>query len=391
MARERFDVIIIGAGAMGSAALWRLARRGLRAVAIEQLTPGHDRGSSHGQTRIIRKAYFEHPDYVPLLHRAYALWDELDAETPPARSPVAQRTRLFERCGLLLVGRPDGPVIPGVRRAAAAHSLAIDAVSDHDVRREFSAFHVPRGMSALFEPDAGFLRVEDCVCAMAERGRAHGGVVRANCRVKAWRASPSRVCVETDSGELEAGALVIAAGAWSARLLGELNVPLEVRRKVQLWMQLADSRLTLESGAPVFAFDTPEGFFYGFPAQPLDPHAIKVAEHTGRQTVPDADSLDRALHDSDVLRVRDFAAAHLAGVGPEVARHSACMYTMTPDEHFIVDRHPAHANVVVLAGFSGHGFKFAPLMGEVAADWICDAVTSAPVGFLSLGRRELRR
>lgn len=370
-----YDCVVIGMGAMGGAALYHLAQRGARVLGIEQFDIGHELGSSHGQTRIIRKAYFEHPDYVPLLHRAYELWAQVEAES---------RRTLFHRTGLLLIGRPDGEVLAGVRRAADEHRLPIERLARADVLRRFPGFVPADDMEALFEADAGYLRVEDAVRTHVELAVAAGATIETGRPVLDWSADAHGVRVRTAGDEYAASTLVIAGGAWAGRLLSDLQLPLTVLRKVQLWLATDDPRYDPAQGCPAFCFDRGDAFFYGFPA--IEPGSMKVAEHSGREVVNDPATVDRALHPRDSERVLEFAAHHLPGVRSEVTRHSVCMYTMTPDQHFVIDRHPHYDRVVFAAGFSGHGFKFAPILGSVLAELALNGITSEPTGFLSSKR-----
>lgn len=376
-----YDCIVIGLGAMGSAALYHLARRGARVLGVEQFSIAHDRGSSHGQSRIIRKAYFEHPDYVPLLHSAYALWSELEQQ--------AGRT-LFDRTGLILAGRPDGEVIPGVRRAANRHNLSIESVSKTDAAERFPAFAFDPDMDVLFEPDAGYLAVEACVESHARLAHARGAESICASRAMVELAAGSdanpeqaRFLVRTDQGTFETERIVLAQGAWTTDFLG-VPLPLHVRRKVQLWFRPADARLHRGHGCPAFCFECPDGFFYGFPS--LDGAEIKVAEHSGGQVVASPDRLDRTVHPDDALSVQRFLARHLPGVQPRPLRGAACMYTMSPDSHFIVDTHPRYPRAALAAGFSGHGFKFSSVIGRILADLVLDGTTAEPIDFLRLRR-----
>ncbi len=358
---------------MGSAAAWQIARRGRRVLALEQFAIAHERGSSHGETRIIRKAYFEDPAYVPLVERSYALWREAERASGQA---------LYRRTGLLLIGPPDGAVVAGVRRAARDHRLAIEPIDEADFAKRFGAFRRPVDSAALFEPEAGYLHVEACVAALAELARGAGAEIRENEPVIEWTARDDGVDVRTSRGRYAADQLVICGGAWAGRLLAELRLPLVVRRKVQLWFQCQDARHDVERGAPVWCYDAPGGFHYGFPM--IRPGECKAALHTGGAAVDDPSNVDRGLHESDWRAVGEFVSGHLAGVSAVPLRHSVCMYTMTPDEHFLVDRHPRSARVCFAAGFSGHGFKFCPAIGEMLAEFVCEGRALAGSEWLSL-------
>jgi sarcosine oxidase len=373
------DVIIIGLGGMGSAALHQLAKRGADVLGLEQFDIAHDRGSSHGQTRIIRKGYFEHPDYIPLLNSAYALWADLEADTGQ---------NLFERCGIIYSGFPDGSVLPGIRASAKTYNLDIQTVPDAEFHDRFPGFARLDGMETLYEPDAGFLRVEPGVQAHADRAVAHRATILTGQTVQSWSADAGGVQVKTAGTTHTAAKLVITAGAWSARLLAQLRIPLVVKRKILYWYPTEGQDFALSAGTPVFSFDTANGFFYGFPA--LDPCGVKMGDHIGGQTVEDPDHLNRTVSPDEADRVNQFLAVHMPKLGSTTPTASAvCMYTMTPDENFIIDRHPEFPNVAFAAGFSGHGYKFAPVIGEILADLALTGKTDHPIDFLSLARPEL--
>lgn len=373
---DHHDVIVLGLGGVGSLTARALALRGASVLGVEQHALVHARGSSHGGTRIIRKAYFEHPDYVPLLVRAYAAWDDLARESGE---------RLFERNGLLLVGPPEAEVVAGTRAAADQHHLPLEVHDAGELDRIFPGFRPYEGALALYEADAGFLRVEDCVRAALTSAQAHGARLLESEHVLSWEATPGAVVVRTAGGEHSAGALVVAAGAWAGGLLPPLAPVLQPQRKMQLWLSCDEPALSLEQGCPTFGVQEPDGaFFYGFPA--VDPGSIKLAEHGPGEPVADPSHLRRTRDETDHVRVADFAARRLRGVAPPVLRHAACMYTMSPDGHFLVDQHPAHDNVAYAAGLSGHGFKLASVLGEVLADLALEGRTEIPIGFLSTSR-----
>lgn len=372
---QHFDAIVLGLGGFGSAAFEHIARRGKRVVGIEQFDIAHDRGSSHGETRIIRKAYFEHPDYVPLLLKSYDLWRELERDSG---------RKLLHQVGLLIAGPRDGEAVAGARLARSLHGVPLDDVTAAEVVRRFPGFRVPEGFDAVFEPDAGFLEVESCVRAQVERGVRAGGEVRTQERVVSWRSDGSTVRVVTDRDEYHANSSVIAGGAWAGQLLADRKLPLSVVRKPVMWCPVRSLAYDIVNGTPTFYFETPSGAFYGFPS--LDGRSLKVAEHTGGSPVTDPANVDRRLHPDDVSPIAAFVRDCLPEVDPRPLRHSVCLYTLTPDHHFLVDRHPQFPNVAIAAGFSGHGFKFTQVLGQALADLAMDGATPLPIGFLGLSR-----
>ncbi len=369
------DVIVLGVGGVGSAALYHAARRGAKVLGIERFAPPHDRGSSHGQTRIIRQAYFEHPDYVPLLQRAYALWRALEEQTG---------RKLYHAVGLLEVGPPQGVVLPGVLQSAAQHNLKVETLSAEEARRRFPAFQVPEEFGAVFEQDAGYLLVEDCVRTHVEAAQRLGAELRTGETVQTWRAEKDGVVVETDRGRYTAARLILSPGAWAGQHLADVALPLRVARKHLHWFANHDERLRQDHGGPCFFYETPQGYFYGFPQ--IDQRGLKAARHSGGEEVGDPLAVDRNVDPADLADVQRFLVSHLPGVSTQPAGHTVCMYTLTPDEHFLVDRHPQWPRVVLTAGLSGHGFKFAPVLGEIMAQLALDGSTPHPVDFLSLRR-----
>jgi monomeric sarcosine oxidase len=370
-----YDVIVLGTGGVGSAAAYQLAKRGAKVLGIDRFAGGHDRGSSHGQTRVIRQAYFEHPDYVPLLLRAYELWRELEAETG---------VDLLRQVGLLQVGPPEGAVVRGVLQSAKLHGLAVDSLTAEETERRFSGFRVPAGSVGVFEPAAGYLRVERCVLAHLAAANVHGAELLFGVDAKSWQAERSGVRVVTDQGEFTAGKLIITAGPWAPQILSDLGIALEVRRKHLYWFPAADQRYHESMGCPTYLFELPHGVFYGFPQ--IDELGVKTAEHSGGALVADPLADPRELDVADLKRVEGFLAGHLPGVGRPVQHRSVCYYTMTPDEHFLVDRHPQHDNVFFAAGLSGHGFKFTSVLGAALADLVTGGKTDLPIRFLGLRR-----
>ncbi|MCX7420651.1 MAG: N-methyl-L-tryptophan oxidase, partial [Planctomycetia bacterium] len=355
--------------------------RGMKVLGIDRFGVAHDQGSSHGETRIIRKAYFEHPDYVPLLLRAYDLWSELEAES---------QQQLFWRCGLMLAGLPNSEAISGARLSAQIHSLRIENLSATAASRRWPGFRVPDEFDVVFEPEAGFLKVEECVQSHLDCAISHGARLHLNDPVVSWSAMGGKVRVRTMNGEFVARSLVITAGAWSAGLMSDMNLPLQVLRKPTFWHKTTSANHSLTSGMPTFYFEMPDakgGYarsFYGFPS--IDGSTLKVAEHSGGNIVADPLFIDRECHDEDSEPVARFVQSCLPRLSQQATRHSVCFYTVTPDRHFVIDRHPQHSNVVIGCGFSGHGFKFTSVLGEVLADLATDRRVNLPIDFLSLKR-----
>ena len=372
---SQYDVIVLGLGGMGSAALYHLARRGARVVGIEQFAVGNDRGSSHGQTRLIRQAYFEHPDYVPLLRRAYELWSELGQHSGQL---------LLDPTGLVIWGPPvGGKVLPNLVASAQVHNVPIEIFDDDAARRRFPLHQPPEGYRAVWEPNAGFLHVEACVLAHVHAAVSAGALVKAGTKAISWRPDGAGVAVELAAETVRAKTLVLTQGAWSGAVLHELGVELKVHRNSLVWLQASENHSRV-SGAPCFAFDLPTGFFYGFPS--LDERGVKVALHLPGDPVTDLDARDAPPTAQDAAPVVEFAQNCLKGVGPQVTQIRTCRYEMSPDDHFVVDTHPNWPQVVVAGGFSGHGFKFASVMGEVLADLALSGRTAMPVEFLSARR-----
>ena len=374
-----YDAIVLGTGGVGSAATFQLARRGLRVLGLDRFPGGHDRGSSHGQTRIIRMAYFEHPDYVPLLRRSYELWTELEQ---------LRERQLYFPVGLLEVGPPDGIVIPGVLASARQHGLAIDEVDRLTLRERFPGFLLPEGCQAVFESNAGFLLVEQCVLAHLDQACQYGAELRSGESILEWSADSRGVTVHTDKAVYQAGMLVISAGAWSGKLLAGLGIHLHVRRKHLHWYRTSSEAYRVDRGGPCFFYEANGGFFYGF--SELDERGVKAAEHSGGNVIENPLDDDNSVEPLDRQRVESFLTAFLPGVTQQPTDHAVCYYTMSPDEHFIVDRHPQYSHVSFAAGLSGHGFKFTSVLGEIVADLVTRGGSDLPIGFLSASRESLR-
>jgi len=375
MSQAAFDVIVIGAGGMGSAAAFELARRGRSVLALEQFPLVHDLGSSHGQTRIIRRAYYEHPAYVPLVRRAFERWYDLEQRTG---------RHLLTECGCLSIGTPEGEVVTGVLASAREHSLAVELFNAAALRGQYPQFRVPPDCAGAFERDAGFLYVEECVRAHLAEARRLGASIHAEEAVTDWNSDGRSVTVTTTRGVYRSAALVVTAGPWAGHLLARFGAPLRVMRQTMLWFGTEDDCQFRRDVFPIFLVDAPDGPFYGLPA--IDCRGLKVARHYGAPELVHPDEIDRAVYPTDEPPVRRFLDAYLPAVNGLLRYGQTCIYTLTPDRHFVIDLHPEHGNVAVAAGFSGHGFKFSSVVGEVLADLVDMGRTAWPIGMFGFAR-----
>jgi sarcosine oxidase len=372
---KTYDAIVVGLGGVGSATVFHLASRGARVLGVEQFTPAHDRGSSHGQTRIIRKAYYEHPDYVPLLHEVYRLWHDLEQ--------LSGKT-LFHHTGLLQIGPAEGEVIPGVLKSAETHGLTVENLATDELKSRFPGFKVPEASIGVYEPGAGYLLVEDCVQAHLDQATKAGAELRFGAVVDDWRDENGTI-VCTSAGEtISAGTIIFTTGAWSVPLLASAGVEVEVLRKHLHWFANNSDLYRQQSGCPVFLYELPEGIYYGFPQ--FDDLGVKLAEHSGGEVVTDPSQLSRDVDPDELERVSSFRSEYMSDLSSQPIHHAVCMYTMTPDGHFVVDRHPQHPQVLFAAGLSGHGFKFTFALGKALTDLALDRRTDLPVEFLRLSR-----
>ena len=373
------DVIVAGVGTMGAAACLELARRGARVRGFEQHRLGHDLGSSHGGSRIVRDCYFEAPDYVPLLLRCREGWERLERESGE---------RIVHRCGVLYLGAAGSEVIRESARSGAAFDVPFERLDAHAVRARFPQFRIADDWQAIFEPGAGFARPERAVRAASSEARRLGATIHEGVRVRAWEEREGAVLVETDAGRFECGTLVLTAGAWTAGLARSLGVPMVPLRVPIAWLRPRVMADCIMPRLPVWYVDRPgRSGLYGVPIAPDQgsPEGVKVAMHgDGREIDPDAPR--RAASAEELEAIRSATEAFLPCAAGEVSAGSTCLYTMSPDAHFVVDRMPGCRRVFVACGFSGHGFKFMPVMGEALADLATAGSTRLPTGFLGVGR-----
>lgn len=350
------DVVVIGLGATGSAALHQAVRGGLSAIGIEQFEPGHDRGSSHGRSRIIRLGYFEHPSYVPLVQRAYTMWREIERQSG--------RT-LLTVTGIAEIGAPDSELVSGTLESSRRHDLAHEVLDAREVMRRFPAFRLPNDFVGVVQPDGGFLDPEQCIPAQLELAQAAGAQMRLRERVTAIEPLGDGVRVKTESAAIEAGCAIVSAGGWASPLLPEFKLPLRVTRQVLMWFDPLEPALFAAPDFPVFMLESEFGIHYGFPLHAKD--GLKAAKHHHADETTDPLAIDRPPGAEDEAMIRAGLAAYLPAANGRMRAAQTCRYTMTPDGDFIIDRLPGCPQIILASPCSGHGFKFAPAIGEILA------------------------
>jgi len=363
---------------MGSAAVYHLARRGLRVLGLEQFDIAHDLGSSHGVNRIFRLAYYEHPSYVPLMRRSLDLWLELERTADE---------RLVYVTGSIDAGSAESAVFSGSLESCLIHGLEHEVLDSRQLAGRFPGYRLPEDMFGVFQPDGGFVLAEQCVVAHVKRATHHGAEVRIGEEVKGWAPTPGGgIIVTTDRGRYEAGKLIVTAGAWLGALLpsfADLAVP---ERQVLGWFQTLRPERFTPDRFPVFNLAADEGRYYGFPVFGVPGFKIGRYHHLEEATTPDTMNRDVDHHDEHVLRAavsRYFPDAN----GPPLSLKT-CMFTNSPDEHFLIDSVPGLPQIHIAGGFSGHGFKFASGVGEVLADLAESGVTVHDISMFRLSRFE---
>jgi sarcosine oxidase len=366
---EPFDVIVVGVGGLGSAALFHLARSGLRVLGIERFEVPNEQGSSHGVTRIIRLAYYEHPSYVPLLGRAYELWRELE---------TVAGEQLLHITGSVDAGPADSFVFEGSVRSCVEHGLEHEVIDAAEVNRRFPGYRLPAESMAVFQQDGGFLLPERCIVAHVDAGRTMGAAVRTNERVLELEPAARGVRVTTDRAIYEADRLVLAAGVWEGELTG---LPVVAERQVLAWLDPLRPELFSPERFPVFNLIVEEGRYYGFPVFGIP--GFKFGRYHHLEEHGDPDVLDREPSQRDEQVLREFAERYFPdGAGP-TSSLKTCLFENTPDEHFLLGLHPEHDNVIVAGGGSGHAFKFASVIGELVAQLVRRETPKLDISLLS--------
>ncbi|MCT7660094.1 N-methyl-L-tryptophan oxidase [Mycobacterium deserti] len=354
---------------MGSAAAYHLAARGQRVLGLEKFGPAHTRGSSHGGSRIIRQSYFEDPVYVPLLLRAYELWDKLAADTSK---------EVYRLTGGLFIGAPDSLTVAGSLRASRQWDLPHEILDATEIRSRYPNFRPRPDDIALYEAKAGFARPEMTVQAHIDLAEHAGAELHFGEPVVEWGESSAGVTVSTERGAYTAGQLVICPGAWAPQVLAEFGIPITVERQVLYWLNPIDG-IGPFVDHPIFIDENAAGEqIYGFPAIDGPDGGVKVAFFR-KGIVCTPETIDREVHDREIAEMRSRVSELLPALDGPCVHSATCMYSNTPDEHFVIARHPDSQNITVACGFSGHGFKFVPVVGEILADLAIDGQTGHPI------------
>lgn len=372
---DRYDAIVLGVGGIGSAAVAHLAARGVDVLGLERYDVPHGYGSSHGYTRAFRLGSPDHPAYVSLARRALVLWDDLEDDSD---------RKLLYRTGSIDAGPADGAVLEGVTRACEAHDLEYERLSSSTLSDRYPAYRLPEGYEAIYQPEAGFLVPEACTVAHVERAHREGATIRARERVVDWSSTADGVRVETDYGAYEADGLVITAGAWTSRFVDALEGVAVPERQVVGWFQPDEPETFQPENFPVWTLETPDGRFYGAPIHGVP--GVKLGRYHHREETVDPDAFEREPTQADERLLRGSLEEYFPSASGPTMRMETCLFTNTPDGHFVIDTLPDDPRVAVGAGFSGRGFAFAPVVGEVLADLVLEGETDHDVDRFSLDR-----
>jgi sarcosine oxidase len=381
LSAEHFDAIVVGGGSMGAATAYHLAQRGANVLVLEQFDFIHENGAHGGQSRIIRKAYFEHPDYVPLLLRAYQNWAALEEKTGE---------QVYFETGIIYFGAKGDELLENTKASARQFDLKLDILAIEDAKRRYPMFsEIPDDWQCLFEPEAGYLLVEKCVRLMLQEAIKMGAVAKARAQVLSWKTSGDGVEVHTEKGTFTADKVIFTAGAWTNQLLSTLNIPLKITRQILGWVRPNDWKAFSEGFPCWFVSDSEQGLYYGMPIIENESASgalgLKLgAHHHGEVVHPDR--VNRNISAADEADFRYALEKYIPSANGDTLAVKTCLYANSPDEHFIIDVLPEEERVIFACGFSGHGFKFASVVGEALADLALNGKTDLPIGFLGLHR-----
>jgi len=378
-----FDIIVIGVGSMGSATCYYLSKRGYKVLGLEQFDITHEFGSHAGQSRIIRKAYFEHADYVPLLERAYKNWNSFEQETSE---------QLYFKTGLLYAGSSNNEMIKGIKRSASLYNIELEKLKIADTAKRFPQFTFPENFEVLFEPEAGFITPEKAIRLYASQAKKNGATINTNEKVIDWKKDETYIIVRTDKDTYQCKNLIITAGAWAGKMIPGFANKIKVTRQFIAWIKTKNDPQFELNKFPCWMIgdDLKHGCYYGFPFLDTEkfgePAGLKLAHHFPKE-VTDPDKVDRQATENDIQNLKYCLDNYLPGVFNSILHTKICLYANSPDENFIIDKLPGYEeNISIACGFSGHGFKFASVIGEILADLAIRGKTDLPIEFLNAKR-----
>jgi sarcosine oxidase len=373
---RNYDVVVVGLGAMGSAALFALAQRGCRVIGIERYEPGHSLGSSYGESRIIRMAYYEDPVYVPLLRLAYEAWERLESHTGE---------HILTVTGILEAGIEGSALVEGSLRSARQHDIPHEMLLPEQANKRFPAFSIPLDWQCVFQPDAGILQPEKAINLFVKLASELGATVALGTRVKNVLPVGDHVEVYLESGEtIEAGSAVLAVGPWIQELVPEFGSTMRLTRQPLMWFEPQESRLVRPPTMPVFFFDTPDDLIYGFPD--FRGSGVKVASHVSCGELTTADEIRAEVSDEEKAHLKRMMGRFVPAAAGRVRQTHVCIYTRSTDEHFVLGLHPSASQIVLASPCSGHGFKFSSIFGEILADLAMTRATDKPIDFFRPNR-----
>jgi sarcosine oxidase len=372
----KYDVAVVGLGAMGSATTYALARRGVRVIGIDRFEPPHERGSSHGESRVIRMSYFEDPAYVPLLQLAFEHWRRLESDTGE---------RVLTITGVIEAGYQGAPLVDGSLRSAVEHDLPHEVLRPSEVNLRFPAFSLPADWDCVFQPDGGVLRPEKAIQLFLSAAQGLGARFCLNTLVRSVQPVADHAEVQLASGEIiEAGSVVLCAGAWISEIIPELRSHLVLTRQPLVWFRPSDQGLVRADRMPVFLLQTQDDLVYGFPD--LFGTGVKVASHLSGGDLPGPGAPRSEASDEEKAYLGRVLKRYIPAASGDAYRATTCIYTRAPDGHFVLGLHPRHPQIVIASPCSGHGFKFASVFGEVLADLATRQTTDKPIDLFRPGR-----
>lgn len=374
---ENFDIAVIGVGGMGSAALYHLAKSGAKVCGIEQFVAGHGEGSSHGDTRIIRKAYPEAPDYIPLLNRSYELWKNLEA--------VSGET-LLNLCGFLVCGSSEGEYLSRVQEGADKYDVTYQYLDRQLLQKRFPQFHLPDNFAGFLDPEGGIVYVEKGVYSHVAAALENGAILYGEEVLLGWEKFDGNFLLKTSKRLITTEKIVFTTGAWAVDMMAALNISLEVWRRVIFWHDCKNMAPYYPDQFPSFVINDERSpyCYYGCPA--INERGLKLGEHDVPLKLTDPFERNMPLTDEEVANMNLLLENYLPDLNTSSLAHKFCMYTISPDHHFIMDQHPEIDGITIACGFSGHGYKFAPVVGEILSSLALTGSSGHEIDFLGIGR-----